>query len=159
MDRPLFQPHEFPPGCNVALAMGRQPNGDWLLGIDIDGTVDVQRYFGCELPPTLETTSGRGRHYIYRVRKEADYGNWIDLFSTRCETGYKPSCAGSVDLRYARGALVVAPSRHRSGAHYKTAGEVTDLPTRASLTIYTARLRAGKRPDARWHGFKEGKCP
>lgn len=139
--------------------MGRQPSGDWLLGIDIDGEFDLTRYLG-ELPLTMTTRSGRGRHLIYRVRPEADFGNWVDLFSSRSEVaGYRPGFVGAVDLRYARGALVVAPSRHRSGVAYSTDGEVADLPARATLAIYAQRRRVGKLPERRWHGFKEGKTP
>ena len=33
-DKDLFSPWDFEEGFNVALAMGRQQNGKWLLGID-----------------------------------------------------------------------------------------------------------------------------
>jgi hypothetical protein len=159
-DRPPFAEHEFSPSDNVALAMGRQPSGDWLLGIDIDGEFDLTPHLG-ELPLTMTTRSGRGRHLIYRVRPEADFGNWIDLFGSRDEgLGYKPGQSGAVDLRYARGALVVAPSIHRSGARYQTSSEpIADLPAHASLAIYLRRKRLGKPPERRWHGFAEGKQP
>lgn len=158
-DRGPFAAHEFPAGCNVALAMGRQPSGEWLLGIDVDGEFDLTARLG-ELPLTMTTRSGRGRHLIYRARPEADFGNWIDLFSTRDQViGYARGYSGAVDLRYARGALVVAPSRHRSGVAYQTSGEIADLPARALVAIYSRRARLGKPPERRWHGFREGKAP
>ena len=140
--------------------MGRQPSGEWLLGIDIDGEFDLTAHLGA-LPLTMTTRSGRGRHLIYRVRPEADFGNWIDLFGSRDESsGYKRGYAGAVDLRYARGALVVAPSTHRSGVAYTTSVDpIADLPARASLAIYARRRRLGKIPERRWHGFAEGKQP
>lgn len=158
-DRGPYTAGDFGPTDNIALALGRQASGAWLLGIDVDGTFPLEQYLG-PLPPTLRTTSGRGYHLIYRVRPEADYGNWIDLFGSRDENlGYKRGFAGSVDLRYARGALVVAPSRHRTGATYSTSGDIADLPAHASLAIYVRRRRIGKIPERRWHGFAEGKTP
>lgn len=160
-DRPPFQAHEFPACCNVALAMGRQPDGRWLLGIDVDGEVDLRRAFGCDLPDTLETSTGRGEHYIYQVRDAADFGNWVDVFSYRDkDRGYKPGYRGAVDLRYARGALVVAPSRHRSGVQYQTTlRDIARLPPAAAVAIYAARKKRGLPIFEKWHGFREGKCP
>lgn len=159
-DRGPYHAGDFAPADNVALALGRQPSGDWLLGIDIDGEFDLTPHLG-ELPLTMTTRSGRGRHLIYRVRPEADFGNWIDLFGSRSEvSGYRPGFAGAVDLRYARGALVVAPSRHRTGVAYTTSPDpIADLPAHASLAIYLRRKRLGKPPERRWHGFAEGKQP
>lgn len=158
-DRGPYHAGDFAPADNVAIALGRQPSGDWLLGIDIDGEFPLETFLGV-LPLTMTTRSGRGRHLIYRVRPEADFGNWIDLFGSRdADVGYKRGYAGAVDLRYARGALVAAPSRHRSGAVYATSGEINDLPAHASLAIYLRRKRLGKPPERRWHGFAEGKQP
>ena len=44
-NKELFTPDEFPEGCNVALAMGKQQNGKWLVGIDIDGDINIEDFY------------------------------------------------------------------------------------------------------------------
>jgi hypothetical protein len=136
-DRPLFRAEEFDPTDNIALAMGKQPDGRWLLAIDVDGVVKLDRL---ELPPTLTTTTGRGSHRIYQVRPDAPFGNVVDVFGARDKsTGYKPGHTGAVDLRYARGAVVAAPSKHRLGATYRSNdAPIAWLPPRASVLILAA---------------------
>lgn len=145
---------DFAPDDNVALAMGRQPDGRWLVGIDYDGTPTVP--WG-ELPPTLTTTSGRGKHYIYQAPSGAPLGNWIDVLGARDKTmGYRPGHAGAVDLRYARGAVVAAPSLHRSGVRYTSNGApIAPLPDRVALAVYSERRKRGLPVLAQWR--REGK--
>lgn len=144
-----FAPEDFAPDDNVALAMGRQPDGRWLVGIDYDGAPTVP--WG-ELPLTLTTTSGRGKHLIYRAPDAAPLGNWVDVLGARDKaTGYKPGHAGAVDLRYARGAVVAAPSLHRSGVRYTSNGApIAPLPSRVAVLIYAERRRRGLPVLARW---------
>lgn len=116
-DKDLFCVNDFNHEDNVALAMGKQPDGKWLLGIDIDGEIPHSMiYF---LPETVTQKSGRGFHLIYEVTPNTNLGNWKDIFLTRDKTtGKKSLVYGACDLRYARGALIVAPSIHRSGTPY-----------------------------------------
>ena len=136
-DLPPFRAQDFEEDDNIALAMGRQPDGRWLLAIDVDGAVDLARL---ELPPTLTTTTGRGSHRIYQVRPDAPYGNVVDVFGARDKTtGYKPGHTGAVDLRYARGAVVAAPSMHRLGVTYSSNdAPIAWLPPRASVLLLAA---------------------
>jgi hypothetical protein len=134
---------------NVALGMGRQPDGRWLVAIDYDGTPTVP--WG-ELPPTMGTTTGRGRHFIFQVRDSEPLGNWIDALGARDKTtGYKPGHSGAVDVRYARGAVVSPPSLHRSGARYVGNGlPIAPLPERVAAVIYQERRRRGLPVESRW---------
>jgi hypothetical protein len=149
-DRSLpFTANDFAPDDNVALAMGLQPDGRWLVAIDYDGLPTVP--WG-ELPSTLMTTTGRGRHYIYQTPDAEPLGNWIDVCSARDKThGYRPGHAGAVDLRFARGAVVAAPSLHRSGVRYVSNElPITMLPEHVATTIYRERRRRGLPVLPRW---------
>jgi len=118
MDKDLYSPWDFPDGCNLALAMGKQQNGKWLLGVDFDGDINVSDMLF--LPPTLTVRSGRGYHMIYEVRPDCALGNWVDVLGTRDKkTGYKGDVNGAIDFRYCRGALLAPPSTHKSGKKYE----------------------------------------
>lgn len=104
-----FRPRDFLEGNNVALAMGPWDGGDdWLVCLDVDGIMSLVPRLG-PLPATLEAKSPRGVHMIYRVPAFAPLGNYVDVFNT------KPGPA--LDIRYARGRIVVAPSRNAFGAY------------------------------------------
>lgn len=111
---------------NIALLMGRQTNrlsgdqtsGRWLVAFDVDGDLDLSDHF--DLPETLEQKTGRGSHFIFEVPYNTALGNWNNLLMTRDKkTGYKKGFAGALDIKYARGALIVAPSIHKSGKQYQ----------------------------------------
>lgn len=155
-DRGPFTVAEFEPTDNVALAMGEQPDGRWLVAIDVDGDARLP----APLPASILTVSGRGRHYIYSVPPFTPLGNYVDAFSARDKTtGYKPGHSGAIDLRYARGAVVAGPSLHRSGARYVTTlAPVAPLPAEWLRAIYAARRARGLPVEARWTRA-EGKRP
>jgi hypothetical protein len=114
-----FAPRDFWEGNNVALAMGPWDGGDdWLVCLDVDGVLDLSRFMP-RPPVTLSAKSPRGEHLIYRVPAYTPLGNWVDVFAT------KPG--PSLDLRYARGRIVVAPSRNAFGA-YEWTNFVTPVP-------------------------------
>ena len=103
---------------NIALMMGRQKSGKWLVAFDVDGDLDISDYF--DLPETLEQKTPRGKHLIFEVPQNSALGNWNDLLMTRDKkTGYKKGFAGALDIKYARGAFIVAPSIHKSGKQYQ----------------------------------------
>lgn len=147
---------DFAPDDNVALAMGQQLDGRWLVAIDYDGAPTVP--WG-KLPTTLTTTTGRGMHFIYQAAAEEPLGNWIDVLGARDKlTGYKPGHAGAVDLRYARGAVVAAPSLHRSGVRYvSNDAPIARLPEYVAEMVYAERRRRGLPVERRWE--RGGKRP
>lgn len=100
----------YPDDVNVALAMGQQPNGKWLVAIDIDGMIMDPSAFLGPLPPTLQAYTGGGTHLIYSVPANVPFGNWNALVTMP---------TGSIDLKYCRGAVVAPPSIHRNGSHYQ----------------------------------------
>ena len=113
-----FTVDDFKPGDNIALIMGKQYDGRWLVGFDIDGDLDLKEWM--MLPPTLTCKTNRGLHLIYEVYEDAPLGNWIDLLSTRSETlGYKWGYSGALDLKYSRGAMTSPPSATKAGSQYK----------------------------------------
>lgn len=115
-DKDLFTPEDFDPGCNLALIMGRQLDGRWFVGFDLDGYLDLDQHL--LLPPTLECVTNRGRHLIFEVPPDAPLGNWNDILSTRSENGYRLNYSGALDIRYCRGAMASPPSRTKSGGEY-----------------------------------------
>lgn len=157
-DRRPFSAHEFEPGDNLALAMGLMPDGRWLVALDTDGELPLERLLG-PLPETMRTRSGRGEHRIYQVPAAAPLGNWVDALATRDkERGYKPGFSGALDLRYARGAVVAAPSLHRSGRVYETSdAPIAPLPGQAMAALLNERRRRGLPVEAYWR--REGRRP
>jgi hypothetical protein len=95
---------------NVGLRMGLQPNGDRLVCIDVDGERSLLEPLEArlgKLPPTLTASTGKGLHYVYKLRPDARTPkNRVKL-------------AAGVDVRSEGGQIVVAPSRHFSGRRYQ----------------------------------------
>lgn len=95
---------------NLGLRMGPQPNGWFLIALDVDGPRELLKPLEAEhgaLPPTLTARTGSGgSHLVYRVSdpKRAP-GNRVKL-------------APGIDVRSEGGQIVCAPSRHLSGAPY-----------------------------------------
>lgn len=107
-DGTWFEPEHFTEQMNVALAMGPWKGGLWLVALDQDGSHEPDQLL--ELPETMTATSPRGRHQIYTVPAFTPLGNWVDIFSTK-------SSGVTLDLRYARGRIVVAPSIGSTGEY------------------------------------------
>jgi hypothetical protein len=116
-DKDIFTPHDFPDGCNVALIMGKQLDGRWFVGLDIDGELNIEEFL--QLPETLECLTNRGRHLIFEVLPDTPLGNWTDVLLTRSQIfGYKWDYKGALDIKYCRGAMVSPPSLSKSGMRY-----------------------------------------
>lgn len=112
-----FTPDDFTEDCNIALIMGKQLDGRWFVGLDIDGELDISPWL--QLPDTLECKTRRGKHMIYEVHPDSPLGNWNDILWTRSEiTGYKWGYAGALDIKYCRGAMVSPPSKTKDGDLY-----------------------------------------
>ena len=131
----------FHDGMNIALAMGPQPSGVWLVALDADGPWDWSRLG--PLPRTWTAKSPRGEHRLFRVPAFEPLGNWVDCFNE------KPG--PSLDLRYARGRIVVAPSRGAYGV-YRWVDDTppAELPRTALGAIYGARRARGLPILPRW---------
>lgn len=113
-----FKYHDFKDSDNIALIMGKQHDGRWLVGFDIDGYLDLNRWFS--LPITLECTTARGRHLIFEVFPDTALGNWNDILQTRSKTqGYKTGFQGALDIKYCRGAMVSPPSKTKNNQKYQ----------------------------------------
>jgi hypothetical protein len=94
---------------NIGLRMGRQPSGETLVAIDVDGDrelLDPIEHEHGALPRTLTAATARGLHLIFRVPPGRVIRNRVRL-------------APGVDVRAEGGQIVVAPSRHQSGARYR----------------------------------------
>jgi hypothetical protein len=94
---------------NLGARTGRQPNGRFLVVVDVDGPRSLleplERENGA-FPPTLTAQTGRGGlHLFYWVRPGVEITN---------QQGIVPH----VDIRGTGGQVVVSPSRHYSGNHY-----------------------------------------
>lgn len=108
--RDLFRVSGFVP--NLGLCMGHQPLGCYLAAVDVD---DHARFdalvekFG-PLPDTLKSISGRGYRLIFRIE-----GAPLDRIKNVTALDGAPG----VDVKVAGGQIVVAPSKHASGAVYQ----------------------------------------
>jgi hypothetical protein len=143
-DGRTFTEADFGELSNIAIAMGPWKDRRWLVALDCDGCESVAEFFPA-MPPTLTQRTPRGRHYIYTVAEYEPLGNYVDVFKTK-RAGY------SLDLRYARGRVVVAPSRGATGDYaWLDWRAPAPLPSHALATILHQR-RTQKLPVAdRWH--------
>lgn len=153
-DRGPFALSEFAETDSVALAMGPQPNGLWLVAVDVDGFRPLP---SGTIPPTMATVSGRGAHYIFTCQPYAPFGNWVDALADKANP-HRSSHVGSIDIRYARGAVVVGPSMHQSGKQYLTnTWEPVPIPDQLVAAIFAVRRRRGLPVDKVWR--RDGKQP
>jgi putative DNA primase/helicase len=92
----------FPPNTlhNIAIV----PAYSGLGVIDIDGELGEKDASGFYLPPTLEATTGNGRHLYYAVTDP-----------TTIPSG---DLTPNINTRFAKGYVLAPPSRHRSGGSY-----------------------------------------
>lgn len=147
----VFGPDDFDEHNNVAIALGPWGGSDdWLACLDIDGPLPLDEHLPA-LPETLEQTSPRGRHLIYTVPSYTGLGNWVDVLETR-------GTGAQLDLRFARGRIVVAPSRNAYGAYsWLRVCEPAPLPPEALAVIYQRRTDRGLPVAAHW--WRGGKLP
>jgi hypothetical protein len=153
-----YRSADFGPKDNIALAMGKQPDGRWLVGLDYD--FGAGRDVLLSLPPvlamsylpeTLTTRTPHGRHLIFEVPADTYLGNWTDILHTKREQGY------ALDVKYARGALVSGPSWHRDGKQYQTEiRPIAKLPMHTLAFLLMLRDRSGW---SSWTANNPGKKP
>lgn len=137
-----FGPDDFEASNNVALAMGPQPDGRWLVCLDADGADYDWSDLGM-LPRTLTQKTPRGEHRFFEVPAYTPLGNWVDVFRQ------KPGA--SLDLRYARGRSVVAPSQNAFGEYRWTHFiEPAPLPDHVIDMILDARRARGLPVQSEW---------
>jgi len=121
-----------PDPANLGIAMGEQPNGDYVLAVDAD---DAARMAALEaalgpLPVTLTARSGGGNnHRVYSLGMGQDPKRMKNRTGVRLE-GEKPT--PGVDVKVAGGQIVVCPSLHASGERYSWAvmAPIAELPQR-----------------------------
>lgn len=106
LDRALGRDNRY----NLGLRMGRQPSGERLIAIDVDGPRSLLEPLEAQmgkLPPTLTATTGKGLHLIFRLRDGAKAPK------------NKVKLAPGVDIRSEGGQIVCAPSKHVDGRVYR----------------------------------------
>lgn len=119
--------------ANIGVATGVVSN---IFALDIDGAIgeaNIAKY--PRLPETLTTTTGRGRHAIFR------YPTWKNVSSSAGKI------ASGIDIRGDGGYIVVPPSRHYSGICYEFLDDDTDIAIAPEwLVDAAARNRENKSP-------------
>ena len=143
-----FTESDFNENYNLALIMGKQLDGRWFLGLDIDGKFDISEFL--QIPETLECSTARGKHLIYEVPEDTPLGNYNDIFSTRNKViGYRFGYNGAVDMKYCRGAITSPPSHTKIGTQltWNEWRQPTLLPH--SEIIYLLRKIKFKFPDVK----------
>lgn len=142
-DGRTFTADDFPEVSNVAIAMGPWRAGRWLVALDLDGTANAGEFFP-GLPRTLTQHTPRGAHLVFTVPEFTPLGNYVDVFRTK-RAGF------SLDIRYARGRIVVAPSRGSSGAYQWTDWRApAPLPPNALDAILFERRKHNLPVAERW---------
>lgn len=147
----VFVPSDFNEGDNIAIAMGPYKPGTWLVALDFDGTRDVEKVLGATLPETLAQTTPRGMHLVYTVPEFTPLGNYVDVFRSK-HIGW------SMDLRYARGRIVVAPSKGATGDYrWSNWRTPTPLPEYVIEDVLEMRRKNGLPVEPIW--TRGGKAP
>jgi hypothetical protein len=146
-----FGPDDFAEDQNIGLAMGPWGGSDdWLVALDIDGEMPFRTFFYDDLPETLWQKSPRGRHLIYTVPAYSPLGNWLDILETKHSDGV------GIDLRYARGRIVAAPSRGAFGEYvWGLMREPAPLPEGVVRQILERRELRGLPVQERWDRGKK----
>ena len=133
----------FPDGCNIGLKMGRQPDGTFLVCVDVDTTDPAEiAKLATDWPDTLVAQTGKGRfHFLYL---------WPD---TLPQPSNSVRLGGfDVDLRAEGGQIVVCPSVHPdTDQPYQWLTSCTPalLPVETAQTLLTlAHTRRATRADA-----------
>lgn len=152
-DGRIFTADDFTEQNNVAIAMGPWKDGtEWLVALDVDRHDDVNAFFYPHLPPTLTQSTPRGAHFIYTVPPFTPLGNWVDLFKGKVQG------IPTLDLRYARGRIVVEPSRGTTGAYqWRDWRRPAPLPEHVLANIYELRRAQGHELPGAWE--RRGKQP
>jgi hypothetical protein len=129
--------------CNVGLAMGIQPRGDFLIAVDCDGPDELleqlQVKANCKLPPTLTSLTRKGTHRIYSVSDGVVIGNRAKLLKA-------PKGSPDIDIRGEGGQIVAPPSLHYSGHQYRWANCLTIAPLPDAFTDWLTEPVAPTRP-------------
>lgn len=158
-DGPPFAAADFSEGDNIAIMLGPWTGTDrWLAALDFDGggpadwSLDNAAMAGL-MPRTLTQVTPRGKHLVFWVPAFTPLGNWVDCWSTK-DKGYQ------MDLRYARGRIVVEPSRGATGAYrwVDVNADIAELPRGIIETILNERRRRGLPVLPRWER-ERGKRP
>lgn len=106
IDRALVRDYRF----NLGWRMGPQPNGTTIICFDVDGDRtlldDLESSRG-KLPETLTASTGRGLHLFFRLAPTSAIPGNTKLAGIQ-----------AIDIRSVGGQVVLAPSRHYSGAQY-----------------------------------------
>ncbi len=113
------------PAANIGVATGAA-SGFAVVDVDPDSggrrSLAKVRAAGRELPPTrMAFSGGGGFHLFYRLDQATTVGNTV---------GRLPGIAEplpGIDLRGEGGYVVVAPSRHASGRHYRWSRRAVDM--------------------------------
>ncbi len=114
--------------------------GHGLTVIDIDGPEGETSAALWNLPPTMSTRTGRGRHLFYREPPGYSAGN------TKGGEGAR-SLGESVDTRGRGGYVVLAGSTHRSGTRYVLVdGDLATLP--ANVAAHLSKKAGAASPGA-----------
>lgn len=99
---------------NVGIVLGEQARGEYLIAVDVDDAerlATLEKELG-ELPPTLTGKSARGDRRFFRA--PSDLRNVTGVGGKDEKHGQ----VSGVDVKAKGGQVVVAPSRHASGAIY-----------------------------------------
>lgn len=121
---------------NVGMVLGKQPNGDYLIAVDVD---DAPRFAELEeelgvLPPTPRCDSGRGYRLFFTCPPEIDAAQLSNVTGLGSEPGNpKPG----VDVKVEGGQVVIAPSLHANGKRYvwTVVGAIAPLPAQWVLQL------------------------
>lgn len=124
---------------NIGLILGKQPNGEYLIAIDVD---DADRIVVLEeelgpLPITARCDSGRGYRLFFSAPSEVDPEMLQNTGAISPSAKTAKDKIPGVDAKVERGQVVVAPSLHANGKRYvwTVAGPIAPLPVHWALQL------------------------
>ncbi len=123
---------------NVGIVLGKQPEGEYLIAVDVDDEArfaELEEEFG-PLPETPRCDSGRGYRLFFSAPPEVD----VDNLKNATALGSKPGdMKPGVDVKVEGGQVVVAPSLHANGKRYAwtVVGQVAPLPVHWAIQLLT----------------------
>jgi hypothetical protein len=121
---------------NIGIVLGRQPEGEYLIAVDVDDAnriSELETEYG-PLPETPRCDSGRGYRLFFSAPPEID----VDRLTNVTALGStKENPKPGVDVKVEGGQVVVAPSLHANGKRYAwtVVGAVAPLPVHWAMQL------------------------
>lgn len=138
---PPVEARRFEPGHNVGLRMGKQPSGQVLVCVDVDGLAEDLLKVADEWPDTLAQSSSPGKFHLFYA-----WPDDLPIPHNGVKLTGKDGTKTCVDIRSEKGQVVVQPSIHpTTGQKYSWICDMNPvtIPLETARAILTSQ-RGGR---------------